>query len=209
VSAAGRIATAIALVVGIATLPVDSLRRALLILSIVAISIAVARPRARWLVGRASATSVAIFAVTIPLLLAAEPARALAIGFRALAAALVALAIASTLSIAQVPRALRALGMPQILASTIYAMVWQLEHVSDEARRLLLARRLRGATGIGPGVMTSLLVRTRLRADRVSLAMELRGATAESATPTTRFTPRDAVVVVLALFAVFGLHWIR
>jgi energy-coupling factor transporter transmembrane protein EcfT len=209
VSSPGRLATTLVLVIGVATLPIDSLRRAELVFLLVALVLTLARPSPRWLVRRLALASLAIFAILVPLFLSAAPSHALAIGYRALATVVIALAASSTIALSDVPRSLRALGLPELYASTIFALVWQLDHIADEARRLVLARRLRGASAIGPGVMTSLLIRTRLRADRVDLAMQLRGATASNALAAARLGPIDALAIASTLGAVVGSHWIR
>jgi energy-coupling factor transporter transmembrane protein EcfT len=209
VSSAGRLAAATVLVIGVATLPIDSRARALGVAALLLLVVGLARPSPRRLVKRLLAAGLAIFAVVVPLLFAIEPIRALSIVYRSLVAAAIAIAAGSTLEIAELPRALRALGVPQLVASTIFALVWQIGAIADEARRLLLARRLRGASGIGPGVMTTLLVRTRLRADRVELALELRGATTANATSAARLNGLDALAIASTVVLVLGLHWIR
>ena len=104
------------------------------------------------------------------------------------------------------PSALRSLGAPRLLAATIHTMLWQAEHVGDEGRRLLLARRLRGCRErFGPDLLAQLLVRTTARAERVDLAMRLRGADG-APPPRPRLGLVDLAVAALSLAAGAALH---
>jgi energy-coupling factor transporter transmembrane protein EcfT len=86
-------------------------------------------------------------------------------------------------------------------------MLWQVGHIGTEGRRLVLARRLRGARGaIGPEILAELLVRTTARAARVDLAMQLRGAHSEAAARQAPLAARDALATGIALALGIGLH---
>jgi energy-coupling factor transporter transmembrane protein EcfT len=177
-SAAGRLLATLVVVGGVATAPLPERRTALVLAAVVAAAaLGWARPRLAWLWRRALAASLAVTALTIPFVLAGRPDRAAEVGVRAGLALTITLASASRLELRELPVALVSLRVPRELASTLHALLWQLEHVADEGRRLLLARRLRGATGvIGPEVLSALFARTTLRAERVELAVALRGS---------------------------------
>ena len=205
-SAPARLACLLVLVAGVATAPVQARRGQLLALVIPCVALALTRPRLRWLASRLGAASFGLAALIVPFVLLGPAARALPISLRATSATLIAIAIASSIELSELPRALRSLAVPEVLASTVHAMLWQLGHVSDEARRLLLARRLRGArNGFGPEVLALLLVRTAARAERVDLALRLRGATG-ALTARSRFRPSDAPILGLAAGAALALH---
>jgi energy-coupling factor transporter transmembrane protein EcfT len=164
-----------------------------------------ARPRARWLARRAAAASMAVAAIVVPFVLAGQTERAAEFAFRAATAVALALTFAATISLADLPRALATLRVPRALSGAVHALLWQLEHVGDEGQRLLLARRLRGARGaFGPEVLSSLLARTAIRAERVDVALALRGVRAPESRDGLRRTDWVATVAVLA-FAV-ALH---
>jgi energy-coupling factor transporter transmembrane protein EcfT len=68
---------------------------------------------------------------------------------------------------------------------------------------LILARQLRGARRFGPEVLAQLLVRTTERAERVDLAMRLRGA---SGTEQSGFDLGGVALLLGALFVAVALH---
>jgi energy-coupling factor transporter transmembrane protein EcfT len=162
------------------------------------------RPRWAWLWRRSLVALPALGALTAALALA-DPPRALAVGARAVAALVVALSVASRIELASLPGALRVLGAPRELAATVHAMLWQIEHVADEGRRLLLARQLRGAERVGPEVLAQLLIRTGARAERVDLAMRLRGADGPP-DPRAHLCVADVLVALGCLALGVGLH---
>jgi energy-coupling factor transporter transmembrane protein EcfT len=170
----------------------------------------VGRPRARWLAARIAVASLGVVGLALPFVFAGDAGRALALAARAFFCVWVALALASSIALAELPGAMRALGAPVSLAATVYALFWQMENVTAEGRRLVLARRLRGATGgFGPDVLALLFVRTARRAERVDLALRLRGATARSLAPRAQLGLRDLPVVAIALALAIALHlWV-
>jgi len=208
-SQAGRLLATLVLVAGIATAPVPERRTALLLASVVAAAaLGWARPRLGWLWRRALAASLAVTALAIPFLLAGQPERAANVGVRAALALTVTLALASRLELRELPATLVSLRVPRELASTLHALLWQLEHVANEGRRLLLARRLRGATGvIGPEVLSSLFARTTLRAERVELAVALRGGDPLGERRALSWV--DVIAAAIALALGWALHVAR
>lgn len=205
-SPAGRIASALVLASAIATMPNARERHAALaVAALAALLFALGRPRVGWLLRRALPALLFTAALLVPFLLAGQRERAHEIALRATAAVSVVLLVASTLSLAELPTALFSLGVPRSLAGTVHALLWQLEHVGDQGRRLLLARRLRGARGaFGPEMLSALLWRTADRAERVELAMALRHAD-----PLGRRRPlgaSDFAAIVLCLAFGIALH---
>lgn len=199
---AGRIATSLLLVAGVATAPERAWPAAL---ALAALCLVLTRPRPAWFLKRALLGLLPLLAMTAALALD-DTARALAVGARALAALVIALSMAGTLDLASLPGALRALGAPRALSATIHAMLWQLEHIADEGRLLVLARRLRGdARSAGPEVLAQLLIRTAARAERVDLAMRLRGADGLPP-PRQRLRARDGAAIALGAGTVVALH---
>lgn len=200
---AARLAGLIVLAAGIATATLASTTSRALLVAILAGVLLVTRPSPRWLALRLAPVLLGLGALLVPLLVGGGGARAPEILARALGAALVAISIASTIPLAELGSALATLGVPRSLASTVHTLLWQLEHVGGLGRRLILARQLRGARRFGPEVLAQLLVRTTGRAERVDLAMRLRGALgAERA----RFGLDGLVVTALALALALALH---
>lgn len=206
-SPAGRILCSVFLVASVATLDVSTTRVRVALLFVLLAVLAVARPDPRALLRRSVLAVGAIVAMCVPWALAGDFARALELAGRASAASLIALAFASTVALDQLPSALRALGLPADFTSTVHGMLWQVGHIGTEGRRLVLARRLRGARGvIGPEVLAELLVRTTARAERVELAMQLRGAHSEAAARRVPLAARDLPAMIVALALGIGLH---
>lgn len=193
----------VVLAAGIATAPLGSLASRGLLAALVLAVLGLARPRPRWLARRLGPPLVGLAALLLPLVLVSSAERSAEIVARAVGAAVVAAAVASTLALAELGPALAALGVPRALSSAVHALLWQLEHVGAEGRRLILARQLRGARRFGPEVLAQLLFRTAARAERVDLAMRLRGASAPAA---GRISRRDLPALCAALAAAVALH---
>lgn len=200
-----RVACLLVIVAGIGTAPLDSGRsRAALAAVLLGIAL-VTRPRLGWLARRLGPALVALGALLVPLFIA-DAERGLSMALRAGSAAFAGSCIASTLSLTELGPGLAGVGVPRALASVVHTLLWQLEHVGSEGRRLILARRLRGARRFGPEVLSQLLLRTAARAERVDLAMRLRGADGAPVGP--RFGTAGVVSSLAALAAVAALHWL-
>lgn len=117
-------------------------------------------------------------ALLLPLAAGGAAERAGLTAGRALAALTCAMSMFSLVHERELSGALRGLGLPAALGAVLSAMLRQASQVRREGRRLVLARRLRGASGgwVSARVLAALLDRTRQRADRVDLALRLRGA---------------------------------
>ncbi|MCC6901140.1 MAG: hypothetical protein IT377_19360 [Polyangiaceae bacterium] len=205
VTPSARVACLLVLATGIATAPLASApSRVALAVLLVALALST-RPRIGWLARRLGPALLALGALLVPLAIA-DPDRALLVALRAVGAAFAASCLASTLSLGELGPALRGLGVPRSLSGAVHALLWQLEHVASEGRRLVLARRLRGATRFGPEVLAQLLVRTSARAERVDLAMRLRGADGAPAGP--RLGASGVLSALAALTVVTALHWL-
>ncbi len=205
-SPVARITCLVVLAAGIATAPLGSSSSrwalALLLLALLLIT----RPRFSWLARRLGPALLALGALLVPLALSMDLARVVVIALRAVGAALASACLASTIPLRELGPALVAVGTPRSLASAVHTLLWQLDHVGAEGRRLMLARRLRGAERFGPEVLSQLLVRTAARAERVDLAMRLRSA--DGAPEASRFGAVDALVCLSALAVVVALHGI-
>jgi energy-coupling factor transporter transmembrane protein EcfT len=180
------------------------------VFALLVVVLGLTRPDPRVLARRALFALGAIVALCIPFAIAGDWARAIELGARASAATLIALAFASTWKLDELPAALRALGLPLDFVSTVHAMLWQVGHIGSEGRRLVLARRLRGARGVvGPEILAELLVRTTARAERVDLAMQLRGTHSQLAAGRSSANWRDWLGIGCALMLGIGLHLVK
>lgn len=207
-SPAARLLAGALLVAAIATAPLGSPRALSISAAVLVAMLLAAQPRLGLLAKRALPAVLLIVALVLPLLIAGQTAQAIAMGARASLAVGVALAVAATLQLDELPGALLALGIPTALARVVETMLRQVSSVQAEGRRIVLARRLRGARGfgVGPEVLSALLVRTSARAERADLAMRLRGYNAEAARDQARLCLRDVPLLLLVLAAVVLLH---
>lgn len=145
-------------------------------------------------------------ATLVPLLLAGRGDHALWLAGRALACVTIAVAVSASFDLAELGPALSALGLPHALAEIVSSAVRQLGSTVRDGQRLLLARRLRGATGALPSteLFTTLLVRAALGAERVALARSLRGGSTPGSS--ARLGRRDVPLLIGALFVALALH---
>jgi cobalt/nickel transport system permease protein len=112
------------------------------------------------------------------------------------------------LSSGQLGGALAALRVPYAIAGVIETMLRQVAHVTSEGRRIRLALELRGAHGSGLTLtlLGALLVRSVQRAERVDLAMRLRGYDPGRAAELARLRASDAPALALAIAAALTVH---
>jgi energy-coupling factor transporter transmembrane protein EcfT len=149
-----------------------------------------------------------VLVFTLPLLAVGQSQQAALLGTRSLLALGVALTLADTLALGEVGSGLAALGVPCKLASVVASALTQMGLLRDTGERIALARKLRGATGagVGPDVVAALLVRSAERAERMSLAADLRGRDIRRAARQARLVPHDAIVLAPALLGAIALH---
>lgn len=207
-SPAARLLAGAVLVAAIATAPIGSLPALSISALVLLATLLAAQPRLRPFMHRALPAALVIAALVVPLVIAGRSAQALAMGARATLAVGVALGVAASLALDELPGALSALGVPAALAAVVETMLRQLGSVQDEGRRIVLARRLRGARGfgVGPEVLSALLVRTSARAERAELAMRLRGYNPALAREQARLGRRDLPLLGLTIVLAVLLH---
>ena len=207
-SPAARVLTGALLVAAIATTPVGSTRALAISAFLVLATLVASQPRLGVLARRALPAALLIAALVLPLVLSGQTAQALGLGARAALAVTVALAVFASVTLEELPGALRALAVPRALCAVVETMLRQLGSVEDEGRRIVLARKLRGARGwgVGPEVLSALLVRTSARAERVELAMRLRGYSPDAARQQARLGWRDAPLLAAVVLAALALH---
>ncbi len=207
-SSAARILVLVGLTSAVATLPAPSLRSlgaaALGLLALLCLI----RPDFAKLLRRALVGFAIVIVFMLPLLVAGQSEQAMLLGARSLLALSVALTLADTLALAEVGPALAALGVPCKLASVVAAALTQVGLLRETGERIALARRLRGASGVsvGPDVVAALLARSAERAERMSLAADLRGRDIRRSARRARLRPRDGLVLAPALCAALSLH---
>jgi energy-coupling factor transporter transmembrane protein EcfT len=206
-SIAARVLGLLLLVTGIATAPLDRAASLLAAAATVGLLLALVRPEPRLLARRALPAAIGVAALALPIAFVA-PERAALIACRALLALLAALAIASTIPSGRFGSALAALGVPAAFAAVVAGVLRQLDLLIAEGRRLAIARRLRGARGTAVSVelLAALLTRSAARAERVELAMRLRGHAEHASGTDVRLRPADAPAVVAALAASVLIH---
>jgi energy-coupling factor transporter transmembrane protein EcfT len=206
-SSAARVLCSVIIVVGVALVPAE-LRGALAAALVVALALLVTRPRVRWLLLRFLPALLAIAALVLPLVLAGRAADASFVAIRASLATVAALAFASTIATGELGAALLALGVPLAVSATVETMLRQLSTLQSEGRRIAFALRLRGARGVTltTHVCAALLVRSATRAERIELAMRLRGYDMRRAAHAARLRSTDAPALTLAAAAATALH---
>jgi energy-coupling factor transporter transmembrane protein EcfT len=168
----------------------------------------IVRPDLKKLVRRAILGVGVVVMFVLPLLASGQSEQAALLGARSLLALSLALTVADTLALGEVGPGLAALGVPCKLASVVAAALTQVGLLRDTGERIALARRLRGARGVsvGPDVVAALLIRSAERAERMSLAADLRGRDIRRAASRARLMLRDSLVLAPALAAALLLH---
>lgn len=205
---ATRIACLILLAAGIATARMSSLESRLA-LGLLCLAVLLAtRPRARFLLKRLVPALLGVGLLLLPLGLSVNSERAVEVILRAAGAVTITTLVASTVELPELGKALGMLGAPAELTSLVHTLLWQLGNVGAEGKRLLLARQLRGARGFGPEMLAQLLVRTAARAERVDLALRLRGPGGGADESGQRFGVRDAAALATVCASLVALHWL-
>lgn len=138
----------------------------------------------------------------------------LSVGLRFVICTGAALALVAVTSLPGLLRALRQLGAPAPLTAQLALLYRYLFLLADEGERLSAARRLRDPSRRLPGFSTaralvsSLLVRTLDRGDRVYQCMAVRGFKGEfPALAPLPFRAVDALLLLTALGAFAALRW--
>ena len=174
-TAAGRIAAALLWSLSIGLLP-PVLMVTLTALGLSLLLVGLQAQHLRQVLTRALVAIGALLAVLLPLLVAAGDA-ALPIAARATAVVLGVLALTAAVTAQRLGPALRGLYFPRSISAVVAAIARQLGALQVESRRMLLARRLRGARGVqlGPTVVADLFERSLTRAQQQDLAARIRG----------------------------------
>jgi energy-coupling factor transporter transmembrane protein EcfT len=201
-----RVLSALVVTAAIATLPSVTGWVALGVLACALGAACVAKPNIKRLSVRLGAALGMVLALLLPFLLVGDFERVTKLGLRALGAATVALAFTSRLSGTELAHALGALRAPVALVEVIEGLASQLDTLKSTAKRILLARRLRGAHGIAGSisVLPELLVRSAERAERQGLARRLRGF--DHAQLKSKFQRQDVVPLLIAAISAALLH---
>jgi cobalt/nickel transport system permease protein len=138
----------------------------------------------------------------------------LSVGLRFAVCSSAALALVGVTSLPGLLRALRQLGTPAPLTAQLALLYRYLFLLADEGERLSAARRLRDPRRRLPtfstarALLSSLLVRTLDRGDRVYQCMAVRGFTGEfPALSKASFRAADAALLVAALAALAAFRW--
>ncbi len=207
-SPAARVLGCTVLVTGISTAPLRS--RDALVASACAtlVVLLITRAAPLELLKRSLVAVPVLAALVLPVLLAGHARHAFELGFRAMLALITALSFAATLSIIDLPSALSSLGLPRPLARMLGTMLRQAGAVQAQGQRILLARKLRGAKGgaMSAEVLASLLTSTAERAERVELAMRLRGADLATPKAGQGLGPRDLPLLLASSCAAIAIH---
>jgi energy-coupling factor transporter transmembrane protein EcfT len=199
----------LSIVVGIATAP-RQVTSSLVASAALALGlVALARPAPAAFARRAALGALAIAAICLPIAWT-DLDRAVWLGGRAAAALVAALALASTIAEAELGPALSALGAPRGVSAVVASLLRQTGSIAAEGRRLALARSLRGATGIGASteMFAALLARSAQRAERVELALRLRGYDERVRRPGVRLALGDVPAIAAAVLAAVAVHWV-
>lgn len=201
-----RVLSALMVTAAIASLPSMTGYVALGVLGCAVGAACFAKPNFKRLSLRLGAALGMVAALLLPFLLAGDVERAMKLGLRALGAATVALTFTSRLSGTDLAHALGALRAPVALVEVIEGLASQLDTLRSTAKRISLARQLRGARGVtgSISVLPELLVRSAERAERLGLARRLRGF--DHAQLKSRFQRQDCAPILLALVSATLLH---
>jgi cobalt/nickel transport system permease protein len=206
-SPAARLLCSAIVVVGLATAP-RRLSSGLASLALVLFVLWAASVAWRRLLWRGLVLALTSSALLVPLAVTGRAADALFSGARVLCAGVAALGFAATLPVAELAAALGALRVPRSLTGTIEIMLRQLVELEREGRRIALALALRGARGrvLATSTAGALFVRSIERAERVDLAMRLRGYDPGSPAPSARLRAADAPALCVALACALSVH---
>ena len=204
-SAAGSLLVAVVLVVAIATAPLGTaaLGFAFAITAAAASHYGASRTR------RALLPVLPVILLSlVPVAFAAGVEHAARLSARAIAATATAIATAGSVPAHELGRGLAALGVPRAVAAVLAGALRQTSVLGEEARRLLLARRLRGYTGYraGASLLGVLLGRAADRAERIDLATKLRGCSPTGALGRTHLSRADVPAIATAGAAAIALH---
>jgi len=205
---AARLLSALLLSISIALLPEIRGGLGFAIAGLVIACALLCRPNLRRLSVRLSLALAVILGLVAPFVVIGDWASAARLGLRALGAATIALLFTSDLSSSALAGALRTLRAPVALVEVIEGLALQLDSLRNVAARIVLARKLRGASGLRGSVtiLPELLVRSAERAERVDLARRLRGYDAKRR---SEMTAADLPCVVLAALAAVSLHLVQ
>jgi len=201
-----RVLSALVVTAAIATLPSVTGWVALGVLGCAVGAACFAKPNLKRLSLRLGAALAMVGALLLPFLLAGDFERAMKLGLRALGAATVALTFTSRLSGTELAHALGALRAPVALVEVIEGLASQFDTLKSTAKRIMLARRLRGAHGVSGtiSVLPELLVKSAERAERLGLARRLRGF--DHAQLKSKFQRQDIGPLLLAAISAALLH---
>lgn len=204
-SASARVLANVVIVAALATLPLSERARGLSALVVLG-ALVVARRDTKRVLQTAVPALLVIALLLLPLAwIGVEHAHAKLL--RAGAAAVTAIALATRVQLAELGPALRGLLLPRTLTGTIEIMARQLGALTEEARAINLARRLRGATGtvVRMDVVAALFERSLERAEQSELAARLRGYEPGASTG-AKLRRRDWPLVAFAVTLAVGLH---
>lgn len=177
-SVAARLVSAAIAVTGLASVPLDTWEALVGVALVVPLALWFHRPPLGRMARRSALALPMIAGLLVPLALGGDVLRAGALGARALCSLVTVLAFTISIHPVELPAALTALHFPQPLVLILSSMTRQLSAIGSQAQRISLSRKLRGATGAGISAeaLAGLLASTARRADRVELAMRLRGS---------------------------------
>ena len=211
-SPAARVLGCAVLVTAISTAPLRS-RDALVACACATVAVLCVTRAAPLALLKRSVLAVPLLAtLVLPMWLVGQAGHAFELGLRALLALITALSFAATLSIVELPAALSNLGLPRALVLVLGTMLRQAGAVQAQGQRILLARKLRGAKGgaVSAEVLASLLASTSERAERVELAMRLRGADLATPKAGRGLGPPDLPLLLASACAAVAIHvWAR
>lgn len=200
-SAAGRVVAATALAVGLGStaLAPAPLAAAALVAAVSLIA------GSRRLLREAGAPALLVVGVSVvPVAFAGAPDRAGLLFLRAGTVLGATLPVLGGMADGALAPGLAALGVPEPLAAIVGGAVRSARLLGDEGRRLRLARQLRGPRGLldGATLASALLGRAAARAERVELALALRGPGPAFRVEREALRPADARLVALSLLGV-------
>jgi energy-coupling factor transporter transmembrane protein EcfT len=114
----------------------------------------------------------------VPMALSLGPGAAAPRLLRAVFCLTIALSMGATLSRSELVRALESLRVPRTLTQTVRVLLHTLASLERVGKGLVLARKLRGGSSFGSllSVIPGLFLASATRAEKVDLAMSLRGS---------------------------------